>query len=260
MNKLLIFLMIPIISYCSRLSGGEKEPKVDFLQEQVYGSVSANDYLTGNYSEKDLVPYKNPGENRVFHLNEETRDAFRKLVQSFRTEHPEVKQIPIIISAFRSFDHQKRIWENKFTGRQRMRLPVEGKSPSEIIALILEYSSAPGTSRHHWGTDFDLNSLQNQYFEAGGKGEFLYKWLLQNASRFGFCQPYNEWQKRNKKGYREEKWHWSYVPVANRLQKEWVRKYKEKKLQFQDRYLGGKELGDLPLQYVDSVNSDCTPE
>ena len=73
-----------------------------------------------------------------------------------------------------------------------MRESVEGKTPEQIINLILEYSSAPGTSRHHWGTDMDINALQNDYFSNKGNGAFLYEWLQKNAAKFGFCQPYNK--------------------------------------------------------------------
>ena len=52
---------------------------------------------------------------------------------------------------------------------------------------ILLYSSMPTTSRHHWGTDMDINSLENSYF-ASGQGLKEYTWLKKNAAKFGFCQ------------------------------------------------------------------------
>jgi len=47
----------------------------------------------------------------------------------------------------------------------------------------------PGTSRHHWGTDVDLFSLDNKFFESGD-GKIWYSWMVQNAAKYGFCQPY----------------------------------------------------------------------
>jgi LAS superfamily LD-carboxypeptidase LdcB len=70
----------------------------------------------------------------------------------------------------------------------------------------------PGTSRHHWGTDIDLNSLENSYFEVG-EGLKVYQWLLQHAHEFGFCQPYTS-KATGRTGYEEEKWHWSYTPLS----------------------------------------------
>ena len=98
---------------------------------------------------------------------------------------------------------------------------VEGKNLTTIsnlkerARLILLYSSMPGTSRHHWGTDMDLNALENSYFDSGD-GLKAYQWLTAHAVEFGFCQPYTS--KRNgRTGYEEEKWHWSYLPLSSEL-------------------------------------------
>jgi zinc D-Ala-D-Ala carboxypeptidase len=53
----------------------------------------------------------------------------------------------------------------------------------------MQYSSMPGTSRHHWGTDVDLYALDDIYFTYGD-GKIVYDWLLANAANYGFCQPY----------------------------------------------------------------------
>ncbi len=39
--------------------------------------------------------------------------------------------------------------------------------------------------------------------------------LTANAAKFGFCQPYNV--KTDRKGYNEEKWHWSFMPLSKFL-------------------------------------------
>ncbi|MEM0999975.1 MAG: M15 family metallopeptidase [Bacteroidota bacterium] len=121
-----------------------------------------------------------------------------------------------IISATRNFNYQKGIWERKWTGVTK----VGGKNlaqalpdPTERARAILRYSSMPGTSRHHWGTDIDLNSLDNAWF-AAGTGKKLYTWLVQNAPSFGYCQTYTEMDESRPRGYQEEKWHWSYMPIA----------------------------------------------
>ena len=71
----------------------------------------------------------------------------------------------------------------------------------------------PGASRHHWGTDIDFNSLNNEWFESG-QGKKLFDWLESHASAFGFCRPYTE---DRTTGYNSEKWHWSYLPVSKKL-------------------------------------------
>ena len=111
-----------------------------------------------------------------------------------------------IISSTRTFAQQKVIWENKWN-----RFATEAPDPTKRALKILEFSSMPGSSRHHWGTDIDLNALQNAAFEPGGKHEKVYQWLVEHAAEFGFCQPYTAGRSA---GYQEEKWHWSYTPLS----------------------------------------------
>jgi len=82
-----------------------------------------------------------------------------------------------------------------------------------FLKMTTKAQEAGGTSRHHWGTDIDLNSFNNKYFESG-KGKKIYDWLTSNASSFGFCQPYTPKGDHRPHGYNEEKWHWSYQPVS----------------------------------------------
>jgi LAS superfamily LD-carboxypeptidase LdcB len=87
-----------------------------------------------------------------------------------------------------------------------------GWSEFEKATDILTYSSMPGTSRHHWGTDLDLNSLDNSYFESG-EGKRVYDFLSRCAEEYGFFQVYTS-KDGGRTGYEEEKWHWSYMPTA----------------------------------------------
>lgn len=150
------------------------------------------------------------GSARGKYLRKETYEAFSKM--SAAAEKEGVKLI--IISATRNFDSQKAIWEDKWEGRRM----VEGinlttvSDPKERARLILLYSSMPTTSRHHWGTDMDLNSLDNDYF-ASGEGLKIYNWLKAHGAEYGFCQPYTS-KESGRTGYEEEKWHWSYLPLS----------------------------------------------
>lgn len=111
----------------------------------------------------------------------------------------------VIVSATRDFYYQKRIWDYKWSGLS------QSMSDEEKTIKILEFSSMPGSSRHHWGTDIDLNVLDNSYYDEG-EGRRIYDWLKENAHNYGFCQPYTEGRD---KGYNEEKWHWSYLPLSS---------------------------------------------
>ena len=108
-----------------------------------------------------------------------------------------------IVSATRNFDRQRQIWERKWTNTQG--------NDSTKIRSIMRYSSMPGTSRHHWGTELDFISVETNYW-THGEGLRIYNWLCANAHKFGFFQPYTADPART--GYAEERWHWSYRPLS----------------------------------------------
>ncbi|MFW5892134.1 MAG: M15 family metallopeptidase [Bacteroidota bacterium] len=180
---------------------------------------------------------------------------------AFRKMHSEAKKEGIqltIISAFRSFDHQKRIWENKWNGIQPLTGNINAAQitdPHERALEILKFSAMPATSRHHWGTDIDLNSLNNDYFLAG-KGKEEYEWLKKNAHKFGFCQPYTSKNKTRQTGYEEEKWHWSYMPVSTIYMENFIGKINYSDILGFDGWQTAKPLNVIN-NYVLSINKTC---
>jgi LAS superfamily LD-carboxypeptidase LdcB len=177
------------------------------------------------------------------YLRKETHVAFVKMREAAQRDGVRL----VILSATRTFTAQKAIWERKWNDAERAPLPPKGRAES-----ILRFSSMPGTSRHHWGTDLDLNSLNNSYF-ATGEGKAMYAWMTANASRFGFCQPYTEGRAQ---GYEEEKWHWSYTPLAAGYLKEYNEQVKPANIAgFAGADLA-ETLGAIP-RYVNSINPSC---
>jgi LAS superfamily LD-carboxypeptidase LdcB len=177
-------------------------------------------YLTGRFN-----PARHPDFVKVaakytdgdpYVLHQETYASFEKMHAAALADDVKL----VMVSATRNFKRQKQIWEAKWNGKRLL----EGKDkadevypdPADRARAILRYSSMPGTSRHHWGTDIDLNDLENSYF-AEGNGKKVYDWLTANASNFGFCQPYTAKGDARPNGYEEEKWHWSYLPLATQL-------------------------------------------
>jgi hypothetical protein len=82
---------------------------------------------------------------------------------------------------------------------------------------ILQASSAPGISRHHWGTDFDLFGLNPRRFRDRGRYADEYRWMTEHALEFGFFQTYASNDTSDGLRYMEERWHWSYYPVGQAL-------------------------------------------
>lgn len=116
----------------------------------------------------------------------------------------------IIISGTRSFNHQKYIWDRKWA---KNILKMDSISS---VKEIMKYSSMPSTSRHHWGTDIDLNNLENSYFEKG-EGKKIFDWLVENAFKYGFHMTYDNQEETKRTGYKMEKWHWSYMPISEQF-------------------------------------------
>jgi LAS superfamily LD-carboxypeptidase LdcB len=162
-----------------------------------------------------------------------------------------------VVSGTRNFDYQKAIWEAKWYGS----MPADGKNlaitekdPVKRAEIILKYTSMPGTSRHHWGTDIDINSIDTAYFETP-EGILVYEWLTKNASRYGFCQPFNI-NDSLKNGYEEEKWHWSYMPLSSIFLKAYGKKVDYSYL---TGFAGSETAAKLDVikNYVLAVNADC---
>jgi hypothetical protein len=173
----------------------------------ITGSVPIQEYLLGKYNPQDYpslfdkVPSKYCTKN--MYLRKEVLQRFIQMAHEARKQGITLK----VVSGYRSYEHQKNIWETKYNSTFKL----EYSNPEKRINKILNFSAVPGTSRHHWGTDIDINSLQNNYFQSG-YGKRVKKWLEKNASSFGFYKSYDNSPKR--KGYEPEDWHYSYAPLS----------------------------------------------
>lgn len=215
-------------------------------------------YLSGKFEPKDdtlfvLVPKAYSGKAEDQYLRKETMEGFKKMADAAKKEGITLK----IVSATRNFYAQKAIWEAKWNGTREDWKDVATKYPAAIdrAKAILRYSSMPGTSRHHWGTDIDINSVEPSYF-ANGNGKKIYVWLLKNAGTYGFCQPYTAKGTARPNGYEEEKWHWSYMPLS----KDFLAKYPATVSYNDIKGFDGDESAEMLKvidNYVKGVNQDC---
>lgn len=163
-----------------------------------------------------------------------------------------------ILSATRNFSDQKKIWEDKWNGAVAVggrNLAVAVKDPVQRALAILTYSSMPGTSRHHWGTDIDLNSLEPAFFNSG-EGKKLYDWLHSHAPQYGWCQPYSEKGEARPHGYNEEKWHWSYLPLSQPFLAAYSDSVKVENI---SGFAGSETAGEIGVieKYVMGINGEC---
>ena len=115
-------------------------------------------------------------------------------------------------SGYRSYADQKILYNGYVSDEMYER----GISREEAEKIVLGYSAYPGTSEHQSGlcmdmVDYRYGKLENDY--KGGNyftDEATFKWLYNNAWKFGFILRYPE-DKTDVTGYDYESWHFRFV-------------------------------------------------
>lgn len=162
-------------------------------------------------------------QDRKIRLHKEVNDPLLALVQALTEARLPIK----IVSHWRSFEYQSMLWHRKWRGekpivdRHSQPLDYQKLSLQERFNAICHWSALPGTSRHHWGTDFDIFlqqpitegydvQLTTEEFSESGPCHTLNEWLNTHLASFGFYRPYSTFRG----GVSPEPWHISYQSIA----------------------------------------------
>ena len=210
-------------------------------------------------SSEELIGKGNPilfGKD--YKLREEAHLAFQKMKSEALRQGVHIQ----IVSSYRNFEHQKSIWERKYK-----RYRSQGFSEEKSIQKITQYSTIPGTSRHHWGTDMDIidanvpapkNVLREDNFHGDGAYTSLKKWMDANANSFGFHLVYT--RDLDRKGFKYEPWHYSYKPLSQN----YLKSYKSisiKEVLQKEKLLGSTHFSEAFLSSYRNENIlDINPE
>ena len=155
-------------------------------------------------------------------LEKETYSAFIKMKDAAEKDGIIIK----LVSGFRDFYRQQLIWNNKYK-KFTNEFSLDGPT---AIKEIVRFSTIPGTSRHHWGTEIDIidknfenekDLLISKKYEEGGIFNSLKKWMDKNSKRFGFYIVYDD--DSNRPGFEYEPWHYTYKPVSDLFQREFLK-------------------------------------
>ncbi len=155
-------------------------------------------------------------------LEKETYSAFVKMKDAAEKDGIIIK----LVSGFRDFYRQQMIWNNKYK-KFTNEFSLDGPT---AIKEIIRFSTIPGTSRHHWGTEIDVidknfenekDLLISKKYEKGGIFYSLKKWMDENSKRFGFYIVYDD--DSNRPGFEYEPWHYTYKPVSDLYQAEFLK-------------------------------------
>ena len=145
-------------------------------------------------------------------MQEEVYEAYERMRQAAAKEGIDIK----VVSAHRSYNRQREIWNAKYKT-----LTLQGLPAKDVIQEIITYSTLPGTSRHHWGTDIDIIDNANpqsgdvllaEKFYGDGPSSALRSWMNRNAADYGFLEVYTDHP--NRKGFAHEPWHYTYHSLS----------------------------------------------
>ena len=122
----------------------------------------------------------------------------------------------VIISAFRSVESQKEVFDTNVNGL----VSGNGMSQEEAIAKTKETITEPGYSEHHTGLAVDIvdqdwyNSYSTQVLDASYGDQPGAKWIAENAPKYGFIIRYPK-DRQDITGITYEPWHIRYVGKKN---------------------------------------------
>ena len=244
-----IFFLFGSFLNCTSQEKKKSSKKITLISAPKKVILEFPDYLDKNYilgkfdytKHADFIKIPKDLSSNTIYLRRDVFDMFHKMATAAKRENITLT----VISGTRNFAHQKRIWNYKWTDKYKKYLPLERAKK------ILEYSSMPSTSRHHWGTDIDINNLNDAYF-LKGKGKKEYIWLTTNANKFGFYQVYTS-KKDGRTGYNEEKWHWSFAPISSIYLKYYNQNITHKDIKNFKGSEFAKEI-DMIKNYVNGIN------
>ena len=169
-----------------------KDPKPALFLETPLVLVNKCHYLEMDYVPKDLVlidHYELPHYDRSgdeIYLKREAMENLKRMFEEAKAE----KLSLVVYSGYRSYKKQEYLYY-------------------EVYNQDDSLSARPGFSEHQTGYAVDLSTASDgltHYFESTDE----FKWLLENAHRFGFILRFpkgKEWAT----GYAYEPWHFRYV-------------------------------------------------
>ena len=201
-----------------------------------------SDTIYTNYTTADLIGKGNPTMvGKDYKLLPEVAKQFELMKSEAQKAGFKIH----VVSSYRNYTYQNGIWERKYKSNQAKKI-----APKQNIEKIIEYSTIPGTSRHHWGTDLDIidatkgipgDPLNEKHFNEGGSMHKFKLWLDENASKYGFYLVYTD--NINRKGFKYEPWHFTYKAISKPMLDEY-KKLNIKKVLQENKLLGSDNFTD----------------
>lgn len=132
--------------------------------------------------------YGEEGENKLIDY------AYDKFLELWQAANEQGFYL-MVTSSYRDYESQKEIYD--------YRVSTQGERKAD------ETAARPGHSEHQTGLVIDMTSKTEPLADSFSNSE-AYKWLKENAYKYGFIERYPE-GKTYLTGYSPESWHWRYV-------------------------------------------------
>jgi D-alanyl-D-alanine carboxypeptidase len=138
----------------------------------------------------DLVPVGPDVAGRTQRLRPEAAAAWRGMQRAAKADGVTL----LLVSAFRSVDEQRQIFERKLRA---------GQTLEDILAVNVP----PGFSQHHTGAAIDLGTPGSTALLEDFGQTAAFRWLRAHAQDHGFSLSY---PRGNASGLNYEPWHWAF--------------------------------------------------
>ncbi len=161
------------------------------------------EYISGDTNRKE-IQLRHDAEIAVTAM---IREMSTVLYKQQRLDDPDYKDV-FVTSAYRPYSYQVSLF-NRYVNEH---MTNDGMTREEAEAAALEYSARPGTSEHQSGLCVDITNRSDMSgkLEENFEQTEEFKWLCENAHKFGFILRYPK-GKEDVTGYTYEPWHYRFV-------------------------------------------------
>ena len=181
-------------------SAKEKEYKFDsdFYDFSSWNKTCATELMVVNSKNKLPAEFKAETKNcRGKEVSAILADDLEKMICDAKKEGVSLW----ISSGYRNIDLQTRLFKRQID-REKSKEVITNEEAEARAAKVV---AKPYTSEHNTGLAIDFNGVSSNFYKTKE-----YKWLMDNAAKYGFIERYQEkW--KSKTGVIYEPWHFRYV-------------------------------------------------
>lgn len=216
--RLLVLVLVTfVIGFLAGFLVGSKKPDtlnlimsptsaVGNFQKHTYENLPWNLTLVNfeNALPEDFAPESLGEIDNGYEADSRIVDAAKQMIADAREDNVRI----IALSAFRDYEYQKDLYDNKVQRLQQEK-GYSVKKAREEAGTVVAY---PGTSEHQLGLALDLVDARHVELDESQEDTAAYKWLYEHCHEYGFIVRYPN-GKTDITGIIYEPWHFRYVGV-----------------------------------------------